>query len=245
MNKDESIRTYIILTKLNHQYEERPEFANRDQLLDSGSPQRQWISEVKALLKKDREISCEEFNFRNHCERAERCPNDFDEIKMTHGIILDAINKLKLHLELNGEHEIGKVYDANKQYDFFRDLKEIINSAKNRIFIIDPYFNEKSFNTYLSEVSSNVKINVLSSKLDNLQDHIAKHQEQHQSNITLKKTRNIHDRIIFIDNDTCWIVGGSIKDAGKKPTYLIPLYNELVGIKSSIYEEIWDKATTV
>ena len=37
-------------------------------------------------------------------------------------------------------------------------------------------------------------------------------------------------------------MGGSIKDAGKKATYLIPLATPLAETKKAIYTEIWGRA---
>jgi hypothetical protein len=42
----------------------------------------------------------------------------------------------------------------------------------------------------------------------------------------------VHDRLIFVD-DRCWMIGASIKDAGKKPTALKEMKQ-----KSELYK-IW------
>ena len=56
--------------------------------------------------------------------------------------------------------------------------------------------------------------------------------------IELKKTKKIHDRVIFIDNMACWVVGQSLKDAAKaKPTYLSPLSPDVVSAKLQEYNE--------
>jgi hypothetical protein len=40
-------------------------------------------------------------------------------------------------------------------------------------------------------------------------------------------------------------MGGSIKDAGKKATYLIPLASPIAVAKRQIYVDIWNRATKV
>jgi hypothetical protein len=40
-------------------------------------------------------------------------------------------------------------------------------------------------------------------------------------------------------------MGGSIKDAGKKATYLIPLATPITEAKYAIYNEIWDRSNEV
>ena len=65
-----------------------------------------------------------------------------NEIK---GQITDAIEALKLDLELEGRGEIGNVYAAGEVYELFPDLKKIIGGASEEILLVDPYFNGEAF----------------------------------------------------------------------------------------------------
>jgi hypothetical protein len=58
--------------------------------------------------------------------------------------------------------------------------------------------------------------------------------------VEIKKTTEIHDRVLFVDSRDAWLMGASIKDAGKKPTYLMPLSPELGAKKLEIYNSIWN-----
>jgi len=40
-------------------------------------------------------------------------------------------------------------------------------------------------------------------------------------------------------------MGGSVKDAGNKPTYLIPVGTEIANDKLNIYEEIWNDSESI
>ena len=63
--------------------------------------------------------------------------------------------------------------------------------------------------------------------------------EGHQ--IEVRQHRKLHDRYILF-NDRCWLVGSSLKDAGKKIFNVI----ECVDIKSAIVDEVerkWSEAT--
>ena len=160
------------------------------------------------------------------------------------GQVLDAIEELKLELELDGRNEIGTAYAPGDVYRFFADLKDVINSANTNVLIIDPYFNGSAFDAYLSSVSPEIKVCVLADRYStDISAYIEKHQAQFSSQIQLRKSNELHDRIIFIDNDSAWIMGRSIKDAGKKATYLIPLQSELSQAKRQIYDEIWGRAS--
>ena len=59
-------------------------------------------------------------------------------------------------------------------------------------------------------------------------------------NFIIKKSTEIHDRVIFADG-RCWIMGQSIKNAAEiKPTYIIEI--EDVSVMKEIYDDIWSRA---
>ena len=66
------------------------------------------------------------------------------------GQIGDAIEELKLDLELDGRSEIGSAYEPGDVYRFYADLKAIISSVQSEIVVVDPYFNGEAFDAYLS-----------------------------------------------------------------------------------------------
>jgi len=64
--------------------------------------------------------------------------------------------------------------------------------------------------------------------------------------IEARKSDSIHDRVLFLDDISCWVLGQSIKDAaGTKPTYLAPLDAEMTRLKKVDYEKIWTTATPI
>ena len=71
-------------------------------------------------------------------------------INQIKGQVMDAIEALKLDLELEGRGDIGNVYAAGEVYKLFSDLKEIIGAATKEILLVDPYFNGEAFDDYLS-----------------------------------------------------------------------------------------------
>jgi hypothetical protein len=64
--------------------------------------------------------------------------------------------------------------------------------------------------------------------------------------VEVRSSQKIHDRVIFIDGRSCWVLGQSIKDAAKtKPTYLAPLSADTSQLKKAEYEQIWTAATPI
>ena len=161
-------------------------------------------------------------------------------------VILDAIEEIKLELELDDRSDIGTAYAPGDVYRFFADLKDVINSASTDVMIVDPYFNGEAFDAYLSTADTTLNIKILADRYSkDISDYIEKHKVQFKTETELRRSEKLHDRIIFIDDEAAWIMGGSIKDAGKKATYLIPLASQLSATKKEIYNTIWDEAKVI
>lgn len=238
---DGPIEKHIILLKLTEALENAPDFGDKP-LFDPVTLQRKWLSRVGALLSRlgiDKKIQFKS----SFTTLAQYWEPAIIEIK---GQVLDAIEEIKLELELDDRSDIGSAYAPGDVYRFFADLKEVINSANSEVMIVDPYFNGDAFDAYLSTASSDLVIKILADRYSkDISNYIEKHKTQFGTNIELRRSKALHDRIIFIDDETSWIMGGSIKDAGKKATYLIPLATQLSVIKKEIYTEIWNLATAI
>ena len=238
---DGPVEKQIILLKLSEALERAPEFGDKP-IMDPATPQRQWLSKVGALLSRlglDKQVQYKaSFN-----TLIQYWPHTIVQIK---GQVLDAIEELKLELELDGRSEIGNAYEPGDVYKFFADLKSIIGSAERQIFIVDPYFNGEAFDVYLSALDQTVEVFILADRYSkDIQSYIDKHTTQYGTSIALRRSKELHDRIIFVDGEVSWIMGGSIKDAGKKATYLIPLASPITTAKFEIYKEIWGRAKEI
>lgn len=231
----------ILLMKLMHEFESAPDFGDK-YISDASSPPQQWIARVGALLAKAGiEHKCE-------FQSAKRTSVQFWGVarEPMRQIILAAAEEIKLELELDGQEEIGKVYDAKHQYDFLRDFNEILTGAHQEIFVVDPYFDGDAFDTYLSGIVDSCNIRILGGKYSgNVAGRIEAYKAQFGKAPKLRKSKEIHDRLVILDKTDCWIVGGSIKDAGKKPTYLVPLQPNVAPAKIEIYEALWNRAQEV
>lgn len=229
----------VLLLKLLHELETAPDFGTQ-YLADANSEPQRWIARVGALLSR---VSIEhKIAFKATRQTIiQFWPVVREPLRQN---LLAAAEEIRLELELYGHENIGRVYDAQKQYDFLRDLKEIILGAQKEVFVIDPYFNGQAFETYLGPLGDSCSIRVLCSKYSNeVASHIAAFGAQFGMMPKLKRSSKLHDRLVIIDSSDCWIVGGSIKDAGEKPTYLVPLPPRISMTKVSIYEDIWQQAT--
>lgn len=240
-NEKDVVKWHIILLKLTNALENVPTFETYLNI-DPLSPQGQWLSEVRALMTKaDARI-----NIACRLAMEKLSWSGEENLIQIKVLIKDFIEEIKLDLELDGRDSVGNVYDAGEEYNLFKDLKEIISSASQKITIIDPFFDGRAFEQYLSAIEPDVKIEILCERY--AKDVLAykeKHMKQFHSDIEIRKNPEVHDRLIIIDKYSCWVMGGSMKDAGKKPTYLIPLTGKASNAMINIYEECWVKGTVV
>jgi len=143
----------------------------------------------------------------------------------------------------DGAHA-NRVYGPGNEYAFYVDLATEIAQAQVSVLIVDAYLDEDLFNLYVSKIPSTASTRILSMKFGvNVETVAAKFASQQP--VGLRKTNQIHDRHIFIDGRG-WVIGQSIKDAGKtKPTYLIELSEPTLSAARTVHESLWNLATVV
>ena len=109
----------------------------------------------------------------------------------------------------------GQIFDA---YTFISDL---IRKAQREILLIDNYIDDsvlKMLNKRADGVSATIYTSHFS---ENLILDLEKHNSQYQP-IIIEHFNKSHDRFLIIDDDV-YLVGGSIKDLGKKVSTLVKL----------------------
>ena len=155
----------------------------------------------------------------------------------------DAISRIEAALP----QPSGQAFGPGAAYDFFRTLNNLIASAATDLLIADPYLDAEVFDGYLHALKTGVKVRLLGTKyVDSVRVAAAKYQAQFGPCVEMRKSTAIHDRVIFVDDDQCWVLGASIKDAAlKKPTYLAPVSLDVAIEKRKMYENIWTSGISI
>ncbi|HZQ19978.1 MAG TPA: hypothetical protein VFA90_14775 [Terriglobales bacterium] len=153
-------------------------------------------------------------------------------------LLKSSIAELQLMLP---EQEITGAYGAGDDYAFYRDLKIIIGFAQRELFVIDNYLDSQLFDVYMENLSSSVRVRVLTRgvvpSLKAVADKFAK-----RGDFELGASNGVHDRVVFPD-DRCFVIGSSIKDAAvKRPTYIVE--HSATGMRD-IYEKEWQNAALI
>lgn len=103
----------------------------------------------------------------------------------------------------------GQIYDA---YEFIERLSK---SAKESILLIDNYVDE-SVLTMLSGKNKGVQVDIYTKELSNALLLAQDKYNSQYGNLSLHQTNRVHDRFMIIDNQTIYLIGASLKDAGKR-----------------------------
>lgn len=131
--------------------------------------------------------------------------------------------------------------EENKPFTAKSEAREFIGKAETAVTIVDNYTGIGTLDC-LRELDKPVHV-LTGSRKQNIENNFSKPlsefiREGHE--IEIRRHPKLHDRYIIF-NDRCWMVGSSLKDAGKKTFNII----ECVDIKDKIISDVekkWDEA---
>jgi len=103
----------------------------------------------------------------------------------------------------------GQIYDA------FELVERLIKSAKKSIILIDNYVDE-SVLTMMSQKQAGVQVDIYTKEITNALQLAEKHFNTQYGGLTLHTTQTCHDRFLILDDETIYLIGASLKDAGKR-----------------------------
>lgn len=154
--------------------------------------------------------------------------------------LIDELDLKIQDIEVYFEEDFSeRIYDKGSRFDFYLDVKSILNNPKKDLFIIDSWINEDLLELYLKNLPIKLKIRILTG--DKPKGKLVKivnmFNSQNGNSLEIRENQLVHDRGIFSDSDQGWVMGQSIKDGAKKPTYIIKL-KDPTKLKE-IYEKMW------
>ena len=115
----------------------------------------------------------------------------------------------------------GQIFDA---YEF---VQQLIKSAKKSITLIDNYVDE-SVLTMMSEKQSGVKVDIYTREITKVLQLAGRNFNAQYGDLEIKTTDVFHDRFLVLDEQTIYLIGASLKDAGKKLFAFTQLSPELI-----------------
>ncbi len=157
--------------------------------------------------------------------------------------ILTLLHQARTDLRMKTIGPINEAMGHGQIFDYFDEIRKIIEPAKQDIFFIDPYLDAEFVSRYLPHVNSGITIRLLArEKLKTLMPAVELFAQQSGTTVNVRSASDFHDRYIFVDSNACYQSGASFKDGAKKsPTTLTQITDAFPAVLHT-YEEIWKKA---
>lgn len=157
--------------------------------------------------------------------------------------IITLLHQARHALRMKTVGPISVVVGTGSVFDYFDEIRKILEAATSDIFIIDPYLDVEFVSRYLGSVKDNVNVRMLArEKLNTLIPSAQAFTQQHGTVIEIRSCAGFHDRFIIIDNSSCYQSGASFKDGAKKsPTTLTQITDAFTATQKT-YEDLWANA---
>ena len=228
----------ILLAQLRALLERAPDFekfspTSRDHMV--------WLGQAHALVM--RWSKMEAISLKTSSEFLASSMMKASSLASIFGTLHRAVADLELLVPANVEVAFG----AGDVYDFFKALNKVVASAEKSLFIVDPYLDPTVFDHYLSSRQADVQVRLLLNRnASKIVPASQKYVAQYGAVLQVRESKALHDRVVFVDDQVCWLLGQSVKDAAKaKPTYLVQLPPDVVPEKLMHYEAIWESAAAL
>lgn len=108
-----------------------------------------------------------------------------------------------------------KVFFEGQVYDAFELLISLIQRAKHKIILIDGYVDTGTLNI-LAKKMPEVTVTIWTDPRTRLTKRDIKTFNTQYPTLEIRHTASFHDRFLILDDATGYLIGASLKDAGKK-----------------------------
>ena len=154
--------------------------------------------------------------------------------------LMTLLQQARNDLRMKSIGPVNVAIGAGGVFDYFDEIRKVIESAKTDVYFIDPYLDAEFVSRYLAHVPDGTAIRLLArEKLKTLVPAVDTFVQQHNTNISVKSSTDFHDRYVIIDNSECYQSGASFKDGAKKsPTTLTQITDAFQAIRDT-YEDLW------
>ncbi len=137
--------------------------------------------------------------------------------------------------------EPGKPYSAKQIL-----IEDIMSKPKKRVWICDPYVGIRLLDI-LKKIDASIEIRIITHKVEYESLFIrtlGDFKQEHPSTEVRKTTPDIHDRYVLSETHM-WLVGHSLKDLGKKETFIVPLGEDIRQPLELAFETRWNSSLTL
>jgi hypothetical protein len=139
-------------------------------------------------------------------------------------------------------------FPAGATHDAFVHIRNLFKGAYQEILVVDGYVDSSLFQFLLS-TNSPKTCRILTSSKHLPKDFLAESKAfvmQHGFAFSIRSTDTFHDREIIVDHRQVFVLGASIKDAGKRAFNIVPVEAKIVVDEMIRYaEQEWRAAQQI
>lgn len=146
----------------------------------------------------------------------------------------------------------GSFIPAGNRFDAFAAVTKVLQTAQADVLIVDPYMDETVLTDFGGGISQGIALRLLADQASvkaTLTPAAAAWKAQHQNNrplsVRLASAKALHDRAIFIDGKTAWLLTQSLKDFAKRSPAEIVRADDTASLKIAAYEAMWVNASVI
>jgi len=128
-------------------------------------------------------------------------------------------------------------------FEYFDELRKIIELAKIDILFIDRYLDPSFVARFLPHVSSEVPVRLLTrNRIEALLPAVDTFASQYGTLIQVRTSPNIHDRFVIIDRSAAYQSGASFKDGAKDSPVTVTQIIDAFAKVLELYDNLWNSA---
>lgn len=123
-------------------------------------------------------------------------------------------------------------------------LNDILSKVENRVWISDPYVSIRLLDL-LNVLEPDIQIRILTQTVQGKGEFkralIDFKREHPKTEVRIVDSDELHDRYILSEK-RMWLVGHSLKDLGRRESFIVALGEDIRNSMSEVYEERWKRS---
>lgn len=154
------------------------------------------------------------------------------------------LSRIRYELLLRSDQGGTVVVDQGKTFQYFDEVRKVLQRAQSDVLVTDPYANEDLIAKYLPFVGKTVTVRILGREnIKTLRPAAQAFKAQEGTSVETRSGSGFHDRFLFLDGKECLMSSASFHQGGRlTPAVLIPIIDEAASLRS-VYETRWAAAT--
>lgn len=168
---------------------------------------------------------------------------DFSAVRRT---LLGQLHQAQSDLRLRTTGPLSLGIGTGRVFDYFDEVRKLIESAKVDLFFVDPYLDAEFVARYLPHVPDGTRIRLLArERVSTLKPAIASFVAQAGRSVEVRSAPGFHDRYVLVDGQSCYQSGASFKDGAKKTPTTLTQITDAFSVVQATYEDLWAKGVPV